>query len=93
MAAKQQELEDDLKAVCAFYKDDFDQEMLYAQLQTFGVHFQQTYQLQSKEVSTKMTIFDITSYSLVVSWSEGPFITSETPFSTCVGHASHQCVI
>ena len=66
-AAKQQELEDDLKAVCAFYKDDFDQEMLYAQLQTFGVHFQQTYQLQSKEASTKMTIFDIKSYFLSLS--------------------------
>ena len=66
-AAKQQELEDDLKAVCAFYKDDFDQEMLYAQLQTFGVHFQQTYQLQSKEASTKMTIFDIKSYFLLLS--------------------------
>ena len=38
-AAKQQEL-DDLKAVCAFYNDDFDQEMLYAQHQTFGVHFE-----------------------------------------------------
>ncbi|XP_062504525.1 uncharacterized protein LOC134181294 [Corticium candelabrum] len=66
-AAKQQELEDDLKTVCAFYKDDFDQEMLYAQLQTFGVHFQQTYQLQSKEASTKMTIFDIKSYFLSLS--------------------------
>ena len=65
--AKQQELEDDLKAVCAFYKDNFDQEMLYAQLQTFGVHFQKTYQLQSKEASTKMTIFDINSYFLSLS--------------------------
>jgi hypothetical protein len=40
-ACKQEEFEDDLEAVCAFYKDDFDQSLLSAQLQIFPIHFRQ----------------------------------------------------
>ena len=58
---KQEELDDDLKAVCTFYKDDFDQKLLLTQLQTLGIHFQQTLNHPS---STNLTIFNVKSYFL-----------------------------
>ncbi len=52
------------EAVCTFYKDDFDQELLRAQLQTFGVHFQQLQGRLTEESSSNPTIFDVTTYFL-----------------------------
>jgi len=53
--------EDDLDTVCQYYQDDFDQELLHTQLQTFAVHFQQ---IQEKPVNltTKIIIFDVKNY-------------------------------
>ena len=50
-ACKKEPLEDDLETVCTFYKDDFDRELLSMQLQTFGVHIQQTQELQSSSLA------------------------------------------
>ena len=40
-ACKQEKWEEDLQAVCSFYKGAFNQDLLHAQLETFGVHFKQ----------------------------------------------------
>ena len=37
----QDELEENLVAVCTFYKDDLEKDLLRSQLQTFAVDFQE----------------------------------------------------
>ncbi len=66
-ACKQEQLDGDLEAVCTFYKDDFNQELLRAQLQKFGVHFQQLQGRPTEENSTNPTIFDVKTYFLSLS--------------------------
>ncbi len=57
-SCKGEDFEDTLNEVCAFYKDDFDRNLLHTQLQTFSVHFQKNCM---DEVSTA-TIFDLKKY-------------------------------
>ena len=53
-ASTKADFEDEFKIVCEFYKDDFNQDDLKAQLVTFGIEF------QVSAVNTKeITIFDI----------------------------------
>ena len=59
-ACKQEEFEDDLEAVCAFYKDDFVKVLLHAQLQIFAVHFQEV--MKEKETLEKLSFFDLKNY-------------------------------
>lgn len=47
-----------LDFVCFFYKDDFNSDILCAQLVTFGLDFQAAYKVEK----TKPTIFDIRDY-------------------------------
>ena len=49
-----------LDFVCSFYKDDFDSDLLCAQLVTFGLDFQAAYKEQKTVL--KPTIFDIRDY-------------------------------
>ena len=51
LKACKEPLEDDLESICTFYKDDFDRELLSVQLQTFGVHIQQTQELQCSSLA------------------------------------------
>ena len=62
-ACKKQELEESLDAVYTFYGDDFDKELLHSQLQTFGIHFQDTVEEPVQQIS----IFDIKRYFLSLS--------------------------
>ncbi len=66
-ACRKEEFDGELEAVCTFYKDDFNQELLRAQLKTFGVHFEQLQACPTEEKSTKLSIFDIKSYFLSLS--------------------------
>ena len=66
-ACKHEELDDSLEAVCSFYKDDFDQDLLRTQLQTFGVHFQQLNPSPTGVSNTHLTIFDVKNYFLSLS--------------------------
>ena len=43
-ACKSLELESDLETICQFYDEDFDQDVLRTQLETFAVHFQQVHE-------------------------------------------------
>ena len=63
-ACKLQEYESCLEAVCNFYQDDFDKDVLRTQLQTFGVHFQQ---VQDESLGATYNIFDIKKYFLTLS--------------------------
>ena len=62
-ACMQEELEDHLVAVCTFYKDDFEKDLLCSQLQTFAVDFQE---VMVKELATTVnfSIFDVKMYFL-----------------------------
>ena len=61
-ACKQEDFEPDLKVVCDFYEDDFDQSLLKTQLVILGVHFQEV-----GNQTPNLTIFDIKSYLLSLS--------------------------
>ena len=61
-ACEKEDVESDLEAVCEFYRDDFDKELLCAQLQTLGVHFQT--QVDSVK---NLTIFDVKTHPLSLS--------------------------
>ena len=58
-----------------FYKDDFNQDLLHAQLETFSVHYQSTQNPQQKQI----TIFDIKRYSFLC------------PQHNCLKYKSHAC--
>ena len=58
-ACKQAEFDSELKSICSFYKDDFNQPLLCSQLHTFGVDF-------NKEGTQNVTIFDIQDYFLLL---------------------------
>ena len=63
-SSKQQEFDNELDAVCSFYHDDFDKELLRSQLYTLGVHFQTGQEnLEAQNVS----IFDIKKYFITLS--------------------------
>ena len=66
-ACKSQELESDLETICQFYKEDFDQDLLRTQLQTFAVHFQQVHEGSSDSTTKNVNIFDVKSYLLSLS--------------------------
>ena len=53
-ACKNEDLEDELKFVCSFYKDDLDETLLRVQLTTFALHFQQVH-----GILNKISIFDL----------------------------------
>ena len=61
-ACKKKDMEPDLEAVCEFYRDDFDKELLCAQPQTLGVHFQ-----TQVDSAKNLTIFDVKTYLLFLS--------------------------
>ena len=61
-ASKGEELQENLDAVCAFYHDDFDKELLHSQLQTFGIHFQTV-----EKPAVQISIFDLKRYFLSLS--------------------------
>ena len=42
-SCKGEDFEENIEEVCTFYRDDFNKDLLHAQLQTFQVHFQQVY--------------------------------------------------
>ena len=52
-----EDFKEPFQAVCNFYRDDFNCDILEAQLITFGVSFQ--WDTTSNSESTKRTIFDI----------------------------------
>ena len=54
---------DNLQSIMKFYKDDFNQDLLHAQLETFSVHYQSTQNPQQEQI----TIFDIKRYFLSMS--------------------------
>ena len=56
-ACKNENLEDELKFVCSFYKDDLDETLLRVQLTTFALHFQQVH-----GILNKISIFDLKKY-------------------------------
>ena len=58
-AFKQEDLSSDLKVICDFYKDDFDEDLLSTQLQTLGVHYQQVKDHSGEDTSQNLSIFDI----------------------------------
>ena len=49
-------------AVCEFYRENFNRDVLFTQLQTLGVHVQQV-----NSHTTSISIFDVTSYLLSLS--------------------------
>ena len=51
----------------SFYKEDFDQDILRTQLQTFAVHFQQVHEGSSDSTTKNVNIFDVKSYLLSLS--------------------------
>ena len=61
-ACKKEDMESDLEAVCEFYRDDFNKELLCAQLQTLGVHFQ-----TQVDSAKNLSIFDVKTYLLSLS--------------------------
>ena len=62
-ASKQEELQDNVDAVCVFYHNDFDKELLHSQLQTFEIHFQTV----AQEPAAQISIFDLKQYFLLLS--------------------------
>ena len=61
-ASKQEELEEELDAVCTFYQDDFEKELLHSQLQTFAIHFHMV-----EKPAAQISIFDLKRYFLSLS--------------------------
>ncbi len=61
-----EDFESDLNSVCQFYKDDFDQNLLHTQLQTFAMHFQQVQEIPP-DPTAKINIFDVKKYILSLS--------------------------
>ena len=61
-ACKQEELEEELDAVCTFYHADFEKGLLQSQLQTFGIHFHTV-----EEQAAHTSIFDLKRYFLSLS--------------------------
>ena len=52
-----------LEFVCSFYKDDFQPDLLHAQLLTFGIDFQHAYkEAYGERTQAQPTIFDIRDY-------------------------------
>ena len=66
-SCKSQELESDLETICQFYKEDFDQDFLRTQLQTFAVHFQQVHVGSADSTTKNVNIYDVKSYLLSLS--------------------------
>ena len=64
--SKQEEFQESLDDVCAFYHD------AHSQLQTFGIHFQTV-----EEPAVEISIFDLKRYSLT--WTSLSSFTSQTP--------------
>ncbi len=69
-ACKQEELEENLDAVCDFYKDDFVKDSLRTQLQTVGVHFQEV-----EGSAVNVSIFDVKRYFLSVSHGQASLLS------------------
>lgn len=65
-ACKQENLVSDLDAICEFYRDDFDKELLRAQLQTLGVHYQQVRGQTREDTSPNLSIFDIKVFHMFI---------------------------
>ena len=77
---KREELDVSLEAVCTCYKNDFDQELPYAQLQTFGVHFQLLNPSLTKVSNTHLTIFNVKNYVLSLSHGQMSFFPKSHGF-------------
>lgn len=69
-SCKGENSEDALKTVCEFYKDDFDEDLLRTQLQTFKVHY-------DCKVD-KVTIFDLKTYFTSLSSGQASLISEVT---------------
>ena len=77
----------------SFYKEDFDQDILRTQLQTFAVHFQQVHEGSSDSTTKYVNIFDVKSYLLSLSpCSAITHIESETPDAAHISYACHKCI-
>ena len=62
-ACRQEEFESELSSVCSFYKNNFQQDVLRAQLLTLCIHV-------SSEQQTSVTIFDVKDYFLSLSFAQ-----------------------
>ena len=70
-ASKQEELQQILDAVCTFYHNDLDKELLHSQLQTFGIHFQTV----AQEPAADISIFDLKQYFLSLSLGQASLLS------------------
>ena len=62
-ACQRKDVTSEYDYVCSFYKDDFQQEVLRAQLLTFGIDFQRIQsEAYGEQKYRKPTIFDIKEY-------------------------------
>lgn len=58
-ACQREDITSEFDYVCSFYKDDFQPELLRAQLLTFGIDFQHIQRETYGDSDRKPTIFDI----------------------------------
>ncbi len=62
-ASLREDFEAPFECVCPFYKDDFQPEILCAQLLTFGVDFQRVYkEAHGEKTQVQPTVFDTREY-------------------------------
>ena len=61
-ACQKEDITSEFDYVCSFYKDDFQPELLRAQLLTFGIDFQRIQRETYGDSDRKPTIFDIKEY-------------------------------
>ena len=84
-SCKQEKFEDDLETVCTFYGDDFVQDILLVQLQTFAVHFRQ--HMEGKQLN-KVSIFDLKRYFLSLSRSQ-TYLIGQVAMQAYAAHFNH----
>ena len=58
MACQKKEFEEEFQFLCSFYGDDFQQELLRAQLLTLGIDFQHAYK-EAYNTQAQVTSFDV----------------------------------
>ena len=85
-------LKEDFKApfefVCYFYKDDFQPDLLHAQLLTFGADFQATYrEVYDERTPVQPRIFDIRDYCKSLSAAQR-FKSSQPSMPSCAADSS-----
>ena len=73
-ACMQEELEESLEAVCTFYKDDFQMDLLHSQLQTFAVHFKEV-MVKESATTGNFSIFDVKKYFLSLSHGQSSLLS------------------